>query len=227
MQSAMYTLRAVDRREEVEPRIDFYNSNPAPFLLPRPAVDFEKAIERGQHFIVELDNTILAASGIFDYGNGSGPGEYVEFSETLVLPKLQGFGLQRLFFRLRLASMISSQGPSIRATTAIDQGNRASVSSTLDLGFELWLNPIPEAYESCPTCPHKPKDQKCCCNFYQLPLEKAKVAISEMLTESATRKIKLRNRHNDEITLDSARCQAITRDDSRRALADFVSGNTW
>lgn len=223
MQIATVILRP-PKREEARRVITFYEANSREFLLPRPDTDFRGAVERGQHFVIEKDGEIVAASGIFEYGEQL---PYVEVSETLALPPVQGFGLQALFFRVRFASIVVTQGPAIGITTAVDPKNERSVRTTLKQGFALWPAPISEAFESCLACPHSVAHRKCCCDFYLLPVGSAKAAISKLLLESAAGEIVLTNKNSDELRINYAECRFLAEEEIRSMLEEFVAGSTW
>lgn len=223
MQIAATILRP-PKREEARRVVNFYEANSREFLLPRPDTDFTGAVARGQHFVIEKDGEIVAASGIFEYGEHL---PYVEVSETLTLPPVQGFGLQALFYRVRFASIVVTQGPAIGITTAVDPRNKRSVRTTLKQGFALWSVPIPEAFESCHTCPHSVAHRKCCCDFYLLPVASARAAVAQLLLESATGEIVLLNKNNDELRIDCAGCRFLGEEEIRSMLEEFVAGSTW
>ena len=223
MQPATVTLRP-PKREEARRVISFYEANRREFLLPRPVSDFTNAVGRGQHFVIEIGGEIVAASGIFEYGEHL---PYVEVSETLALPLVQGFGLQDLFFRVRFASIVVTQGPAIGITTAVDPKNERSVRTTLKQGFALWPATIDEAFDSCLTCPHSVAHRKCCCDFYLLPVASARAAVSKLLLESAAREIVLSNKNNDELRIECAGCRFLAEEEIRSMLEEFVAGLTW
>ena len=223
MQLATGALRP-PKREEARRVISFYEANRRQFLLPRPVSDFTNAVERGQHFVIEIGGEIVAASGIFDYGEHL---PYVEVSETLAVPLVQGFGLQDLFFRVRFASIVVTQGPAIGITTAVDPKNERSVRTTLKQGFVLWPAPIDAAFDSCLTCPHSVAHRKCCCDFYLLPLASARAAVSKLLLESAAGEIVLSNKNNDELRIECAGCRFLGEEEIRSMLEEFVAGSTW
>lgn len=137
----------VARLEEADRVLAFYNQNSHRFLLPRPEAQFQNAVARGNFLLVEVGGKIVAASGIFDHSDAE---PYVELAETSVMEAFQGQGIQSLFFRHRIASVVISQGPSVTITTAVDPGNEFSVRNANKVGFQAWGNPIPEAYQSCP-----------------------------------------------------------------------------
>jgi hypothetical protein len=201
----------------------FYQANNAQFVIPRPYEEFSRAIERGQFFVVtDRNEEIVAASGVFDYSDDA---PFVEMADTLVAKHAQGFGLQRLFFRLRIASIVVTQGPSIGITTAVDPANHRSLQTTLEQGFQLWATPIGEAYKSCPNCPNKAEHRACCCDFYLLPSAKAVEAVRTLLEESNTGLITLASRDRRALEL-NASC-AVLQGEHRAALHEFVAGATW
>lgn len=213
--------------------IDIYESNPHPFLLPRPATDFRRAVARGQHFVVEQHGQIVAASGVFDYTDDR---PFVELSETLVLPPLRRRGLQGLFFRLRIASVVVTQGPSIGITTAIDPRNEVSLTSAHSQGFQLWPSVIPEAYASCSTCRNQEAASKmgrpCCCDFYCLPIEQARARVRALLAETTLLDeftegpVDLHGKAGS-LSVDCSGCRVVADHDYRAMLRDFADGASW
>ena len=151
----------------------------------------------------------------------------MEVSETLAVTPVQGFGLQDLFFRVRVASIVVTQGPAIGITTAVDPKNERSVRTTLKQGFTLWPAPIDEAFDSCLTCPHSVAHRKCCCDFYLLPVASARAAVSKLLLESAAGEIVLSNKNNDQLRIECAGCRFLAEEEIRSMLEEFVAGSTW
>lgn len=221
MQDARLTLRAA-RRDEADKLLAFYKGNPDRFLLPRPFDEFKTAIDRGQFFVVVDGEEIVAASGVFDYAEDQ---PFVELAETFVSRSVRGFGLQSVFFEVRIASVILYQGPLVGITAAVDSQNRHSLKTTDRQGFEPWDTPIAAAHSSCPKCPNKSPKRTCCCDFYLLPVNKAKDAVSNLLDESASGSITLKNKSGDTIEV---RCEcAVLTGELRKALRGFVDGETW
>ncbi len=214
----------IARLEEADRVLAFYSQNSHRFLLPRPEAQFQNAVKRGNFLLVEIGATIVAASGIFDYSDGE---PYVELAETSVMEAFQGHGLQSLFFRHRIASVVVSEGPSVTITTAVDPGNEVSVRNANKVGFQAWRKPISEAYLSCPQCPAKPlasTGRKCCCDFYYLPIEKAREAVSAALLETAFGELSI-TRKTPGLAL-SSECLFMT-GGFRKMLRDFVDGKDW
>jgi hypothetical protein len=165
----------------------------------------------------------VAASGIFDYSDDT---PYVELAETSVAPEVQGYGLQALFIRHRTAKVVVSQGPSVTITTAINPGNDISIRNARKAGFQSW-EPVPEAFLSCPQCPSKPTahaGRKCCCDFFYLPIDKAREAVSTALQESDSGVLTL-TRNTSELLLTSE-CYFVT-GVFRGMLREFADGGMW
>ena len=222
MQVASLTLKAA-KHEDSERLLAFYEGHPDQFLLPRPWGEFETAIERGQFFmIVNDEEEILAASGIFDYEENQ---PFVELAETYVSMNVRGYGLQSIFFKVRIASVIVYQGPSVWITTAVDNGNDISLQTTIREGFEPWISPIPAAYANCQVCPSKNTQRACCCDFYLLPVSKARSAVRSLLDETGSGVLKLKNKKGHSIEL-TCEC-TILKGELRKMLGDFVAGYTW
>jgi hypothetical protein len=194
------------------------------FLLPRPDSEFKRAIERGNFLLVEIGDRLVAASGIFDYSDDA---RHVELAETSVAGEVQGHGLQALFFRHRIATVVASQGPSVMITTAVDPRNVISVENARRAGFQPWLKPVPEAYLSCPLCPNRPAasaGRKCCCDFLYLPIEKAREAVSIALQESESGVLAL-TRKTPGLLL-SSECHLVM-GPFREMLREFADGGAW
>ncbi len=209
---------------EADRVLAFYQANRHRFLLPRPETEFEKAVKRGNFFLVEIADRLLAVSGIFDYADGL---PYVELAETSVAAEVQGHGIQAVFFRHRIGSVVVSQGPGVTITTAVDRRNTISIENTRRIGFQAWSQPIPEAYASCPHCPSRPAPEVgrlCCCDFYCLPVPKAREAVSTLLQETKSGILTLQ-RKRPSLVLRSE-CLFLT-GDYRRMLHDFVQGQVW
>jgi hypothetical protein len=210
--------------DEADRVLAFYQQNSHRFLLPRPERDFQKAVKRGNFLVVEIGGKLVAASGIFDYSEGE---PYVELAETSVTTAVQGYGLQALFFRHRIASVVVSQGPSVTITTAVDPANGISVRNASRVGFQAWRKPILEAYLSCPRCPAKPAanaERKCCCDFYYLPIQKAREAVSAALLETESGELSLTQKAPGLVL--SSECLFVT-GGFRKMLRDFVDGKDW
>ena len=221
MQRAKLTLRPA-RPDEAEKLLAFYKGNPDRFLLPRPFDEFRTAIDRGQFLVLVDGEEIVAASGVFDYAENL---PFVELAETFVSQSIRGFGLQSVFFNVRIASVILYQGPSVRITTAVDSRNGHSLKTTDRQGFEPWTTPIAAVHSSCPKCPNKTPERTCCCDFYLLPVNKARDAVSSLLDETMSGSITLKNKGGGTIEV---RCEcAILAGELRKALRGFVDGETW
>jgi hypothetical protein len=123
---------------------------------PARTPSVEKAAENRQCFSLHQQpgGTIVATAAVFDYEDGA---PFVELSDTLVAESFGGYGLQKLLFRLRVASVIVTQGTDVAITTAVMPENGDSVANIQKAGFLPWGSPIPSAHASCPACPHQPR----------------------------------------------------------------------
>jgi hypothetical protein len=198
-----------------------------PYVLARPESELKAAAETGLFFLVTDPNNseILATSAVFSLRDG----EYVEVGTTYVDERLRGYRLQELFFRIRIASVVWSQGTSIRITTAIDPTNERSLKSTRSSGFCDMTTLIDEQIGPCVDCKKRPSadtGRVCCCNFYELPDDAARAAVKELLEQVVGGITTLRNRSGDEIELLVA-AKVATDADARTALGEFVAGRTW
>src|SRR4051812_7283046 len=80
---------------------DAYAAWNDPFVLPRSTDELRGAAVRGLFFVIEEDDVLVAATGVFDLREDA----YVESGGTYVAAPLRGFGLQDLFFELRAVSV--------------------------------------------------------------------------------------------------------------------------
>jgi hypothetical protein len=198
-----------------------------PYVLGRPESDLKAAAEAGLFFVVTdlRDSEILATSAVFSLRET----EYVEVGTTYVDDRLRGFRLQELFFRIRIGSIVWSQGTSIRITTAIDPTNERSLRSTLTCGFGDMSDPIGEQLGPCVDCNKRPRPgsgRPCCCNFYILPNEAARRAVRELLNQVNGGMVTLRHASGEEIEL-QVTTKVVMDPDARVGLAEFVAGRTW
>ncbi len=221
MQKALAWLKSAQRPSELA---EFYESHRTRFLVPRPAEDFGRAVARGQHFYLECNGTPIAATGVFDYGEGL---PYVELSETFVVEDYRGFGIQGLFLRLRVASTVMYQGPEAVITAAVDPANERSLANAAHAGFERWAEPRSEVYASCSRCPYATRERACCCDFYRLPTEQARIQVGRFLEETAGGVLRLRRRSGDELGVPVAGVRWVTNGDQREALRQFSAGTIW
>lgn len=130
------------------------------------------------------------------------------------------------------AALLSAamQGPGVGITTAIDPGNRPSAANMRNQGFGPWAEVVPEAYESCSSCPNRTSatDQRrrCCCDFFLLPLDAARERVRDLLIESANDGFVLRGK-NGTRQLDASKCKIISDEDYRLALSEFADSKIW
>jgi hypothetical protein len=198
-----------------------------PYVLGRPESDLRAAAETGLFFLVTDpgDSEILGTSAVFSLRDG----EYVEVGTTYVDERLRGFRLQELFFRIRIASIVWSQGTGIQITTAIDPNNERSLRSTRTCGFRDMTELIDEQLAPCIGCTKRPplgSGRACCCNFYVLPDDAARGAVRALLDQVVNGAATLRNGSGDELEL-RVTAKVATDPDARAALAELVAGRTW
>lgn len=225
----MMTLRTANEGDQ-KSLFNLYRNQNEKFLLPRPENEFTAAIHRGQYFLIEENNQILAASGVFDYSENE---PFVELAETYVSPTIRGYGLQELFFHIRIASVVLFQGPSVQITTAIDPKNDRSLTNMNKQGFTKW-SPIPEAYLSCRSCPNKPSKwtiifcnpRKCCCDYYVLPVDQSRIAVSNLLMAFQNGSIRLQSREGQVKNL-QVTCRILLKPELRLSLHEFAQGDSW
>jgi len=197
------------------------------YVLGRPESELKAAAETGLFFVVtDLgDSEILGTSAVFSLRDG----EYVEVGTTYVDDRLRGFRLQELFFRIRIGSIVWSQGTDIKITTAIDPANERSLRSTRTCGFRTMTQLIDEQLAPCIECRKRPgpeSGRRCCCDFYHLPSDAARSAVRALLDQVVGGAATLRNGSGEELELRVA-AKLVTDPDARTALAEFVAGRTW
>lgn len=198
-----------------------------PYVLGRPESELKTAAETGLFFVVtDLANSeILGTSAVFSVRDG----EYVEVGTTYVDERLRGFRLQELFFRIRIASVVWSQGTDVKITTAIDPTNEKSLRSTRTCGFCDMKDLIHEQLSPCVDCSKRPTSgsgRQCCCNFYVLPDDAARRAVKSLLGQVSNGTTSLRNSAGDELDI-RIKAKVATDPDALTALAEFVAGGTW
>lgn len=214
------------KHKEAEAILRFYKSQNDPYVLPRPLKDLQDSAEKGLFFVVEIESRLVAVSGVFDLGDIP----FVELGGTLADKSVRGFGLQTVFFGLRIASVVVHQGLDIRMLTAIDPTNKPSRRNTLDSGFIIWPDPIPELFEPCVACNKRDSavsvGRQCCCEFYELPQENARSEVKQLLADvNHAHKInRVRPKTGETLTV-TVESQLLTA--HRTVLEDFASGKSW
>lgn len=206
-------------------------------VVERSEDSLKKAAEQGLLFLIEADRSIVAASGVFDLTGVP----YVEVGGTLVEPPSRGFGLQSLLFQIRFAGIVANQGwdPSkkvwgaVTITTAIKPKNRDSLRGSAKAGFVPWSTPIEQCYEPCSGCKDEDKlhgrlgDRKCCCDFFELPLDAARKEIRSLLLETSTAPVSTRkHRDNPSSVVEVIVESPLMRNPYRAALEAFVASTT-
>ena len=197
-----------------------------PYVLGRPESELRAAAEQGFFFVItdEHDTEILALSAVFTLRES----EYVETGNTYVGEDLRGFGIQTLFFQMRIATVVWSEGTKINVTTAINPSNLPSLKNKDDAGF-VPMKPIGEHLTPCKDCNKRPPEgspQPCCCAFYLLPVDRMRQATRDLLARSSAGTIDLRHRDGAAIRL-TVKAKVVTDPDARIALAEYANGANW
>jgi hypothetical protein len=198
-----------------------------PYVLGRPESELKAAAETGLFFIVTdaVDAEVFATSAVFSLRDG----EYVEIGTTYVEERLRGFRLQELFMRIRIGSVVWTQGTHVKITTAIDPSNGPSLRSTQRCGFSSMSEPIEEQLAPCLGCAKRPAPESgrpCCCSFYVLPVTAARDSVRELLAQVVGGVATMRHASGEELEL-RVNAKIATDPDARIALAEFVDGKTW
>lgn len=199
-----------------------------PYVLGRPESELKAAAEAGLFFIITdlADSKVLGTSAVFNLRND----EYVEIGTTYVGEELRGFRLQALFMRIRIASVVWSQGPTVQITTAIDPTNDRSLKSTRRCGFCEMGTLLDEQLAPCVGCNKRPPPgsaNPCCCGFFVLPIDAARSQVQKLLDQVVSGVVSLRNEETGEEIELFVKAKAATDPDARTALAEFVAGATW
>ena len=195
-------------------------------VLPRPESELKAAAEKGLFFVVENESgEIVGASADFDLRAD----EYVESGATYVDPEVRGYRLQEMFFSLRVATVVVTQGPSVHFTTAIDPSNDPSRRTAERDGFVAMDPPIKEQIDPCGGCPKRASVQPprpCCCDFYELPMDRKRAIAGRLLEQVVGGHAVLARKTGETLTLE-VQCRVVNDSESRAALQDFVDGASW
>lgn len=221
MASGKLILRAVKAAESarVQSAYDKWGDG---YVLPRPEADYRAAAEKGLFFVIEENNDIVAATGVYDLVEGS----KVETGSTYVDTPFRGYGIQQLFFQVRIANVVATQGPNVEITTAVNPENSHSLQNAQRAGFVSML-PIPEQIAPCVSCPKKaglPFARACCCDFWTLTIDKRRAVVQGLLDRGVS--IQLSCKAGTTLTVE-LQGRIFTDPDTRSALRDFAEGRDW
>jgi hypothetical protein len=214
---------------DVQDVLDFYLENPDKNVLGR-AQAVKNACEDGRQFLVAIDDEIIGVSGAFP----SGDPKYIEVGGTRVADSQQGFGLQTLLFWARFATIVLTEEPDVRITTAVDPGNSASRAGILKQGFVPWAEPVQALLAECDPGPGRagcskkaslPLGSKCCSEFFLLPQEALVSAIESFLSETrgATTIVRSRKKDGGVLRVEVA-CKSVIDPERREMLEAFCHG---
>src|SRR4051812_19749511 len=178
MPSSKLILRAIKAAESARVQAA-YEAWGDGFVLPRPEADYRAAAEKGLFFVVEREGAIVAATGVYDLIDGS----KVETGSTYVEKTFRGYGVQQLFFQVRIASVVVTQGTGVEITTAVNPSNHHSLTNAQKAGF-VPMSAVAEQIAPCISCPKKanlPDERICCCDFWTLPIDKRRSTVQTLL----------------------------------------------
>lgn len=208
-------------RGEIQRVLDFYKKHPSDYLVPRPRKELRGALSSGRVFTVERDQQILAATAVYSYGTLTAA---VELSDTCVSEPIQGYGLQSFFFKLRVMHVIVAEGCSTTITTAIDPGNLRSRENAASQGFLPWTPPA-DVQQGCAQCPRRTAARSCCCDYFYLPQEHQRAAVSKLLAHIEDSKIVL-ERAGKTLQL-TPKCKILCAQSYLETARDFANGQSW
>ncbi len=200
----------------------FLKKNPSKHVLTRPK-EIEKAAGEGLYFVLEAEGSICGAAGVFDLNPGA-----VEMGGARIVPPAQGFGLQRLLQAMRIAKATLNHAGAYAIITAIDPSNDKSNKTTMRSGFQIWKSPDEDVYDACSGCAKKQEgllgSRRCCCDFYELPLEARANAIQTVLDFPQEGKELVHRIDGRKITL-RLEARMLQEEAGRGDLAEFVAAS--
>lgn len=202
----------------------FYQENADENILPRPEEELAKAAERGLFYIVEINERIVAAAGVFEL---SPIVKYLEAGSCLVLDEVRGFGVQRLLLRTRLAAVAANYGSDTRVISAVKPSNGSSKKNVLASSFVPWNDPIPEVIEPCVTCPSKPSPSMmrvCCCDFYIIPEMDHRALVGELTSLKDWSELPKNDGRSLHVRF---KCKLLTDPTYLGILREFAAGKSW
>lgn len=205
----------------VDPLHHFYVRHPSEGLVPRSRDDVARQIAARATVVGWYGGEIIAVASNFEPVF-----PYVEVGGTLIAEPFRGYGLQKLFFAARFASLLLNQGPNIVIVTSIKPWNRDSLGSALRVGFELWATPAVELFGSCATCPKRREQSadQCCATYYKIAPDRVRRAVGHLLalTEHDPR-IELRHREHPDRSLGASLWLSALYGSKRAALKQMVA----
>jgi hypothetical protein len=169
--------------DEVDPIYQFYLNANDPNVVPRPRREYDEAARSGFFYIIESNGRLIAAAGLFYLVENLA--SLREVGSAYVIPPMRGFKLQQLLLNARMAAAgLFLDDVNLKLITAVKPENEASRQSVSNVGFVLWPDPLPEAFEPCAHCISRSNlssGRKCCCDFYILPKAQICMAASSLL----------------------------------------------
>ena len=175
------TLRAA-RPDDLANILKFFEEANDSNTLSRPRRDYERSVESGGFYLVEVDGDLVAAAGMFYLKDtDSGP---LEMGGCHVAPNYRGFNLQKLLTlpRIAYATLFGDEGGAIY--TAIKPDNVHSLNSVTKAGFDLLTQDVPLLIRPCVSCnahPDANSERTCCCDFFYLPIKARCAALEKLL----------------------------------------------
>ena len=151
-------------------------------LLPRPADDYVRSIERGLFCVARSEGRLIAVAGAFVLSDVEPI--LIEMGSCYVASAFRGFGLQKLLVRARIAAAIAFVDPDARILTAISPQNLGSRASVLKAGFEPLTEDARLLTELCAYCAARPgatSERLCCCDFFYIPQHRQRDEIAALL----------------------------------------------
>lgn len=160
----------------------FFEDANDPNVLPRPKEDYQRSVESGGFYLIEVDGQLVAAAGVF-YLNEYDIGP-LEMGACYVVPAFRGFKLQKLLVLPRVAYATILDDEDAPIYTAIKPDNLPSRKSVMGVGFEPLQEHVPLLFEPCAACKSQPdssSDRKCCCDFFHIPMYRKCSEIRKLL----------------------------------------------
>jgi GNAT superfamily N-acetyltransferase len=207
--------------EDVSDILRFFELANDPNVLPRSEEDYGRSVENGLFYVVESDDQLIAAAGLF-YLNAHDNGP-LEMGSCFVAPDARGFGLQKLLALPRIASATIFYDQNEPIYTAIKPDNAPSLKSITDMGFEPLTSPIPLLVELCITCKSRTEigsRRICCYDFFHIAPRKRCEAVSKLLK---SRTVSLRRKDGAVMEVEM-NVQLLNVPAYRSALQEFVRG---
>lgn len=185
----------------------------------------------------DANDQLLGIAGILSVGSFDPSTPQVEFGGTILDPEIRGFGLQRLLFAVRTASLAWNWVHSWPPTwTVIAPDAVGSVINASRFGFSEiqgadgnrpeHVQADRELFEACANCDKREPDfgeYDCCSNIYRLFRNSAAVRIRRLLTNTENDSV-LEFSNGDQTIELELDLKLLSRSDRRRTLQEaFVN----